>query len=60
MGEPGNACEQITQAADLAGRNNSPRLIRVLTGSRQQLSPWDTSPDVASLDERLRTLGLTA
>ena len=60
MGEPGQASEQITEAADLAVRNNSPRLIRVLAETRQQLSPWDTSPDVADLDERLRALGLSA
>ena len=60
MGEPGKACEQIGDAADLACQNNSPRLIRALTGTRQQLSPWDTTPDVAGLDERLRVLGITA
>jgi hypothetical protein len=60
MGEPGKACEQIGDAADLAARNNSPRLIRVLAETRQQLRPWDTTPDVDGLDERLRALGLTA
>lgn len=60
MGEPGKACEQIGDAADLACQNNSPRLIRVLAESRQQLSPWDGTPDVAGLDERLRVLALTA
>ena len=56
MGEPGKACEQIADAADLACQNNSPRLIRVLAQARQQLSPWATTPDVAGLDERLRVL----
>ena len=60
MGEPGKACEQIGDAAGLACQNNSPRLIRALAGTRQQLSPWDTTPDVASLDERLRAMGLSA
>jgi len=60
MGEPGKACEQIGDAAGLACRNNSPRLIRVLAETRQQLSPWDTTAAVAGLDERLHALGLTA
>lgn len=60
LGEPGRACEQIAEAAGLAYRNSSPRLIRVLAESRRQLSPWDASPEVTSLDERLRGLGLTA
>jgi len=60
MGEPGKACEQIADAADLACQNNSPRLIRVLAQTRQQLSPWDTTPDVAGLDERLHVLAITA
>ena len=60
LGEPGRACEQIAEAAGLAGRNSSPRLVRELTGTRRQLSPWNASPDVARLDEHLRGLGLTA
>jgi hypothetical protein len=60
MGEPGKACEQIADAAGLACQNNSPRLIRVLAQTRQQLRPWATTPDVAGLDERLRALGITA
>lgn len=60
LGEPEEACQQITAATDLACRNTSPRLIRVLAGTRRQLSPWDGSPALTALDERLRTLGLTA
>jgi len=60
LGEPGRACEQIADAAGLASQNSSPRLIRVLAESRRQLSPWNSSPEVAGLDERLRGLGLTA
>jgi hypothetical protein len=59
-GEPEEACQQIAAAADLACQNNSPRLVRALAGSRRQLSPWDTSPAVAALDEQLRALGLSA
>ena len=60
LGEPGGACEQIAAAADLASCNSSPRLVRVLGAARQQLRPWAATPGVAGLDERLRSLGLTA
>lgn len=59
LGEPGPACGQLAGAAALASQNSSPRLVRVLAGTRQQLGPWDTSAEVAALDERLRELSLS-
>jgi hypothetical protein len=54
------ACKEIGEAAALARHNNSPRLVRAVLDARKQVSPWQQSPSVANLDERLRAYQLTA
>ncbi|WP_248960388.1 hypothetical protein [Sphaerisporangium perillae] len=54
------ACEQLGEAAGLAGRNTSPRLVRSVVETRERLSPWHRTRSVAALDERLHALRLIA
>ncbi|MDH2425231.1 hypothetical protein [Sphaerisporangium sp. TRM90804] len=54
------ACEQLGDAARLAGRNTSPRLVRSVVETREKLSPWQRTRSVTDLDERLHAARLTA
>lgn len=53
-GDVATACDQIATAAELARRNSSPRLSSAVSAARKQLQPWQRTPAVAALDERLR------
>ncbi|MFC4529664.1 hypothetical protein [Sphaerisporangium dianthi] len=54
------ACEHLGEAARLAGRNTSPRLVRSVIETREKLSPWHRTRSVAALDERLHAARLIA
>ncbi|GAA4179499.1 hypothetical protein GCM10022252_01080 [Streptosporangium oxazolinicum] len=54
------ACAELARAAELAGRNRSPRLVAATADARQALSPWNHADPVVRLDERLRSYGLPA
>ncbi|MET8155243.1 hypothetical protein ABZT47_02640 [Sphaerisporangium sp. NPDC005289] len=54
------ACEHLAEAARLAGRNTSPRLVRSVVETREKLSPWHRTRSVAALDERLHAVRLIA
>ncbi|MFC4584496.1 hypothetical protein [Sphaerisporangium corydalis] len=54
------ACEELGEAARLAGQNTSPRLARSVVETREKLSPWHRTRSVAALDERLHAARLTA
>ena len=53
-GDVGAACDQIATAAELARRNSSPRLSSAVGAARKQLQPWQRTPALTALDERLR------
>ncbi|GAA1279380.1 hypothetical protein GCM10009677_37290 [Sphaerisporangium rubeum] len=54
------ACEELGEAARLARHNTSPRLVRAVVETREQLSPWQRTGSVAALDERLHAVRLIA
>ncbi len=54
------ACEELGEAARLAGHNTSPRLVRSVVETREKLSPWHRTRSVAALDERLHAARLIA
>ncbi|MFC6084404.1 hypothetical protein [Sphaerisporangium aureirubrum] len=54
------ACEELGEAARLARHNTSPRLVRSVVETREQLSPWQRTGSVAALDERLHAARLIA
>ena len=51
------ATRVLGDAADLAGRNRSPRLVKLLLRSRDRLKPWKQTVAVQALDERLSAYG---
>ncbi|MEZ0077298.1 hypothetical protein [Planotetraspora sp. GP83] len=56
--EIAEACAELVQVARLTGRNRSQRVVTVVTGARQALSPWNRTGAVVALDEQLRSYGL--
>ncbi|WP_436761192.1 hypothetical protein [Streptosporangium sp. V21-05] len=58
--EIGQACTELARAAELTGRNRSPRLVAATADARQALSPWNRTDPLVRLDERLRSYGLPA
>ncbi|GGK83731.1 hypothetical protein Sme01_17830 [Sphaerisporangium melleum] len=54
------ACEHLGEAARLAARNTSPRLVRSVMETREKLGPWHRTRSVAALDERLHVTRLIA
>ncbi|MGI9004056.1 MAG: hypothetical protein ACR2GH_20810 [Pseudonocardia sp.] len=57
-GEVAEATRLVADAADLATRYRSPRLVTALHTSRNRMAPWKDTPAVRELDQRLADLGL--
>jgi transcriptional regulator with XRE-family HTH domain len=51
------AASRFSEAADLAARNRSARVVDLLLRSRSRLDPWQHSRPVKELDERLAAYG---
>lgn len=52
------AARLFGEAGELVARNTSTRLIEVLKQGRADLSPWQHTPAVRELDDRLTSHGL--
>ena len=52
--EIGEAARLATQAHTIAETTSSPRITRYLTGLWQQLQPWQHTPEVTELRERMQ------
>ncbi len=57
-GDIDEAAKIIGDAADLAARNRSARLVDRLRAARAEMGPWETAPAVRELDRRLAAYGL--
>lgn len=55
--EIAEATHVLGDAADLASRNRSPRMVKLLLRSRHRLGPWQQTATVQALDERLAAYG---
>ena len=53
-----HAAATLEQAADLAVQNRSPRLASEITAVRARMQPWQHSPAVIQLDQRLHAYQL--
>lgn len=58
--EVDQACAELDQAARLADRHRSRRLVLALQDRRRGLTPWNGTDPVVRLDERLHAYGLSA
>ncbi len=58
QGEVEEGARTLGQASKLAVRNRSIRLAVRLQGARRQLEPWNDTPPVRELDERMTALGV--
>ncbi|MGI9002074.1 MAG: helix-turn-helix transcriptional regulator [Pseudonocardia sp.] len=56
--EVDHAAAALEQAADLAVQNHSPRLTGEITAARARMQPWQNSPAVIQLDQRLQAYQL--
>lgn len=57
-GEVGEAARLLGDAGEIAARNSSARLIKILRQSRAELAPWQSSSAVRTLDDRLASYGV--
>lgn len=57
-GEVPEAARLVAEAANLATRYRSPRLVTTLHASRGRMAPWKDTPAVRELDQRLADLDL--
>lgn len=57
-GEIEQAARVISNAASLAARTHSARLVKELRATRSQMQPWQDTHAVTMLDERLAAYGL--
>lgn len=57
-GEVDEAARLLGNAGEIAARNSSVRLIKVLRQSRAELAPWQDSSAVRTLDDRLASYGV--
>ncbi|MGH3886620.1 MAG: hypothetical protein ACRDSZ_08620 [Pseudonocardiaceae bacterium] len=57
-GEVDEAARLLGNAGEIAARNSSTRLIKILRQSRAELAPWQDSSAVRTLDDRLTSYGV--
>jgi tetratricopeptide (TPR) repeat protein len=58
-GEVDESVRLLGNAGEIAARNSSGRLIKILKQSRAELAPWHDSSAVRTLDDRLASYGVT-
>jgi len=58
-GEVDESVRLLGNAGEIAARNSSARLIKILKQSRAELAPWHDSSAVRTLDDRLASYGVT-
>lgn len=57
-GEVDESARLLGNAGEIAARNSSARLIKILKQSRAELAPWQDSSAVRTLDDRLASYGV--